>query len=110
MEARGVYNKAIASDTTTVVNVAGARRIILSSASGSDAVYFDFSGKGISDADMQAQLNAKVTADSATCTAGVIRAGETKEIGASNYPTFNKMAFTCLDSGAESGNIDIVWY
>jgi hypothetical protein len=110
MEAHGVYNKAIASDTATVVNVAGARRVIITSASGSDPVYFDFSGASITDADMQAQLNAKVTASADTCTAGVIRAGQTIEIGASNYPTFNKFAFTCLDGAAESGNVDIVWY
>ena len=110
MEANGVYNKAIASDTTTVVDVGGARRVILTSASTSDEIYFDFSGKSITDAAMETQLEAKVTANATTCTAGVIRADATIEIGTANYPTFNKFAFTCLDGGEESGNIDVVWY
>lgn len=110
MEANGKYNLSIASDTTTVVDVGGARRVTIIVATGADEIYFDFSGKSISDADMQAQLNAKVTDTASTCTAGVLRAGVSIELGASNYPTFNKLAFTCLDSGGESGNVDIVWY
>lgn len=110
MEANGTYSLSIASDTTTVVNVNGARRVIIFAGTSQDEIYFDFSGKSISDSDMQAQLNAKVTADASTCTAGVLPTGKSVELGAANYPTFNKLAFTCLDSGGESGTVSVVWY
>ena len=110
MQANGIYNKEIASDTATVVDVGGARRVVITSASGSGIIYFDFSGKTISDTAMAAQLNAKVTADAATTTAAVLRAGGSIELGSSNYPTFNKLAFTCLDGASVSGNVDVTWY
>lgn len=110
MEAKGKYNLAIASDTTTVVDVGGARYVEIYAAAASDEIYFDFSGKAITDADMKTQLEGKMDTDPDKCTAGVIRAEQKKKLWLGNHPSFNKLALTCLDSGAESGNVDLLWY